>query len=57
MTECEKQIEVDNLIAELKQARMAYPMGGSLDRMLADCRKLVAVARKPKISLKATAPR
>lgn len=46
MTEREKQAEVDNLIAVLKQEGMMHPMGGPLDLVLADCRKLVKVVRK-----------
>lgn len=52
MTEREKQIEVDHLIAVLKQEGMPHPMtmgilsGPALDATLVDCRKLVSVARK-----------
>lgn len=46
MTEREKQAEVDNLIAVLKQEGMPYPMGGQINSVLKDCRKLAAVARK-----------
>jgi hypothetical protein len=52
MTESEKQTELDNLISILKSEGMAYPKtsgnlchGDFLDRVLADCRRLVAVAR------------
>lgn len=58
MTEREKQAEVDNLIAVLKQEGMPYPKtsgnlcrGVFLDGVLADCRRLVAVARKAKASV------
>ncbi len=52
MTEREKQVEVDNLIAVLKQEGMPYPMGmgivsgPALNSVLSDCRRLVTVARK-----------
>jgi len=52
MTEREKQAEVDNLIAVLKQEGMPYPMTGgiacgpALNSALMDCRRLVTVARK-----------
>jgi hypothetical protein len=52
MTEREKQAEVDNLIAVLKQEGMPYPMtfgidiGPQLNAVLGDCRRLVTVARK-----------
>lgn len=53
MTEREKQIEVDTLITALREAGMPYPKtsgillrGDSLDRVLADCRKLINVSRK-----------
>lgn len=53
MTEREKQIEADTLIAALREAGMPYPRtsgillrGPSLDRVLADCRRLIAVARR-----------
>jgi hypothetical protein len=52
MTEHEKQAEVDNLIAVLKQEGMPYPMTGgiasghALNSVLGDCRRLVTVARK-----------
>jgi hypothetical protein len=53
MTEREKLTEVDTLITELRNAGMACPRtsgvllhGDSLDRVLADCRRLVKVARR-----------
>ncbi len=62
MTEPEKQIEVDNLIAVLKQEGMPYPTGmgiisgPALNSTLAGCRRLVMVARKSKIFLDAIEP-
>lgn len=53
MTEREKRSEVDNLITELRQSGMPYPKTcgalvpvALLDGVLADCRRLVRVARK-----------
>lgn len=52
MTEREKQAEVDNLIAVLKQEGMMHPMtfgiadSQKLNAVLVDCRRLVTTARK-----------
>jgi len=52
MTEREKQIELEHLVAVLKQEGMPHPMwmgilaGPALNATLGDCRKLVTVARK-----------
>lgn len=46
MTSAEKQTEISNLIAILKAEGMMYPISGSLDVVLANCRKLVVVTRR-----------